>query len=156
MSEVLISAALAALAPRIGDTLGPSDWITVDQAMIDAFATLTNDRQFIHIDPDAARATPFGSTVAHGFLTLSLLSQMTYALLPIVRGRKLGVNYGFDRIRFIAPVRCGARLRGKFRIIAAEPRPPDGVMLRLAVTMEIEGEIKPALTADWLTLSLLA
>ena len=156
MSEVLISAALAAVTPRIGETLGPSDWITVDQAMIDAFATLTNDRQFIHIDPEAARATPFGSTVAHGFLTLSLLSQMTYALLPAVPGRKLGVNYGFDRIRFIAPVRSGARLRGKFRIIEASARPPDGVMLRLAVTMEIEGEIKPALTADWLTLSLLA
>ena len=120
MSDALIGAALAALAPRIGETLGPSDWITVDQAMIDAFATLTNDRQFIHIDPEAARATPFGSTVAHGFLTLSLLSQMTYALLPAVPGRKLGVNYGFDRVRFITPVRCGARLRGKFRIIAAK------------------------------------
>ena len=156
MSDALVETALNALRPRIGEALGPSDWITVDQAMIDAFAALTNDRQFIHIDPQAARATPFGSTVAHGFLTLSLLSQMAYALLPAVPGRRLGVNYGFDRIRFIAPARSGARVRGAFRIAAAEARPPDGVMLRLAVPMEIEGETKPALTADWLTLSLLA
>ena len=156
MSAALIETALKALRPRIGETLGPSGWVTVDQPMIDAFATLTNDRQFIHIDPEAARATPFGSTVAHGFLTLSLLSQMTYALLPQVPGRKLGVNYGFDRIRFITPVRSGARIRGAFSIARAEARPPDGVMLRLAVTMEIEGVTKPALTADWLTLSLLA
>ena len=156
MSAALIETALKTLRPRIGETLGPSGWITVDQAMIDAFAALTNDRQFIHIDPEAARGTPFGATVAHGFLTLSLLSQMAYALLPQAPGRRLGVNYGFDRIRFLAPVRSGARLRGLFRIAAADARPPDGVMLRLAVTMEIEGEPKPALTADWLTLSLLA
>ena len=156
MSAALIETALAALRPRLGETLGPSDWITVDQPMIGAFAALTNDRQFIHIDLEAARATPFGSTVAHGFLTLSLLSQMAYALLPAVPGRAMGVNYGFNRIRFIAPVRGGARVRGAFRIADVTARPPDGVMLRLAVTMEIEGEAKPAMTADWLTLSLLA
>lgn len=156
MSAALIETALAALRPRIGETLGPSDWVSVDQAMIDAFAALTNDRQFIHVEPQAARATAFGSTVAHGFLTLSLLSQMAYALLPAVPGRTMGVNYGFDRIRFIAPVRSGARVRAAFRMTAADARPPDGVMLRLAVMLEIEGDAKPALTADWLTLSLLA
>lgn len=156
MSAALIETALAALRPRIGQTLGPSAWISIDQAMIDTFAALTNDRQFIHIDPDAASRTPFGATVAHGFLTLSLLSQMAYALLPAVPGRAMGVNYGFDRIRFITPVRSGARVRGTFRVSDMTARPPDGVMLRLAASIEIEGEARPALTADWLALSLLA
>ena len=96
----LIEAALAALRPRVGETFGPSRWLTIDQATIDAFAALTHDRQFIHVDPQAARATPFGTTVAHGFLTLAMFSTLADGLLPRAPGRAMGVNYGFDRVRF--------------------------------------------------------
>ena len=156
MSAALMEAALAALRPRIGETFGPSGWITVTQAMIDAFAMLTDDRQFIHVDPEAARATPFGTTVAHGFLTLSLLPRMARGLLPSVPGRSMGINYGFEKLRFIAPVRSGARLRGLFRLVDASVRPPASIILRMLATIEIEGETRLALSAEWLTLAVLA
>ena len=149
----LIETALAALRPRVGETFGPSRWITIDQPMIDAFAALTGDRQFIHVDPDAARATPLGATVAHGFLTLALFSTLAEGLLPPVPGRVMGINYGFDRVRFVAPAPAGARIRATFRLTDVVPRPPAAVMLRLAATVEIEGSARPAVSADWLTLS---
>ena len=121
--------------------------------MIDAFAEVTRDRQFIHVDPERAAAKPFGGTVAHGFLTLSLLSAMAYDALPARKG--FGVNYGFDRVRFVAPVRAGARVRGRFALIGRSPRGANETLTRLAVSIEIEGEAKPALVAEWLTLSIL-
>ena len=107
---------VADLPALIGQEIGVSRWITVDQARIDAFAEVTEDRQFIHIDPEAARATPFGGTIAHGFLTLSLLSAMTYDAVPPLEGVVMGVNYGFDRLRFLAPVLAGSQVRGRFRV----------------------------------------
>ena len=98
------------LAARIGQEIGVSAWTTIDQPMIDAFGKLTGDQHFIHVDPErAARETPHGGTIAHGFLTLSLLSQMAYQVCPMVEGTKSGVNYGFNRLRFVAPVRTGSR-----------------------------------------------
>ncbi len=131
-----------------------SRWFLVDQARIDAFAALTEDRQFIHVDPRAAAATPFGGTIAHGFLTLSLVSAMAYDALPPAAG--LGVNYGFDRLRFIAPVRAGSRLRGRFRLIERSLRAPGRTLSRFDLSVEIEGGDRPALAGLWLTLSMQA
>ena len=108
---------VADLPGLVGQEIGVSRWITVDQARIDAFAEVTEDRQFIHIDPEAARATPFGGTIAHGFLTLSLLSAMTYDAVPPLEGVVMGVNYGFDKLRFLAPVLAG-RIEAKARTTA--------------------------------------
>ncbi len=135
----------------MGETGQVSRWFLVDQARIDAFAALTEDRQFIHVDPQAAAATPFGGTIAHGFLTLSLLSAMAYDAMPEIAG--LGVNYGFDRLRFIAPVRAGSRLRGRFKLMERGLRAPGQALSRYDVTVEIEGADKPALAGVWLTLA---
>ena len=139
------------VSAAVGKPLGSSLWLEVSQSRIDAFADLTEDWQEIHLDPEAGRAAGFGGTVAHGFLTLSMLSAMSYQVQPKIEGERASVNYGFDRIRFIAPVPGGARIRGHFTLADAEPRGA-GLMLRFAVTVEIEGQDKPALTADWLCL----
>ncbi|MBX5091317.1 MaoC family dehydratase [Rhizobium lentis] len=137
----------------IGMETGLSDWITVDQAMIDAFAGATDDHQFIHVDPERAAAeSPFGGTIAHGFLTLSLLSAMNYNCLPKVREQTMGINYGFDRVRFMTPVRSGARVRGRFLLSDARFRGGGMLMTTYDVTIEIENEKKPALTARWITI----
>ena len=102
------------LRALVGKQIGLSDWITVDQARIDAFAAVTEDHQFIHVDPARAAQTPFGGTIAHGFLTLSLLSAMHYNAIPDIAGTLHAVNYGFERIRFLSPVRSGVRIRGRF------------------------------------------
>lgn len=137
---------------RIGSEIGVSDWITVDQARIDAFAEATEDRQFIHIDPQAAAQTPFGGTIAHGFLSLSLLSAMAYDVLLKPDNLKMGVNYGLDKVRFISPVPSGAKVRGRFVLEAADEKNPGQLLTRHLVTVEIEGRDKPALTASWLGL----
>ncbi len=148
---------LDALRARIGETIGTSSWREVAQERIDRFAEVTDDHQFIHIDPERARReTPFGGSIAHGFLTLSLLSTMAYETLPTVEGRALGINYGFDRVRFLAPVRAGKRVRAHFTLADVTEREAKQVLLRYAVTVEIEGEAKPALSAEWLTLTVLA
>jgi acyl dehydratase len=145
---------LDALRQRIGQEIGVSDWRVVDQRMIDGFADVTGDRQFIHVDPQRAAAeAPFGGTIAHGFLTLSLLSVMGQEALPPVAGRTMGINYGFDRIRFLSPVRCGARVRGRFSLVDVNSRSPHEIAFHYRVTVEIEGETKPALSAEWLTLA---
>jgi acyl dehydratase len=140
----------AEILSRIGQEIGVSDWIEVSQAMIDSFADLTRDHQYIHIDPARAAETPFGGTVAHGFLTLSLLAPMVQSALPRIEGVTMAVNYGFDRIRFVTPVRAGARIRGRFTLAAVDQRGPAEIQWRLATTVEIEGEDRPALVADWL------
>nr|WP_280924084.1 MaoC family dehydratase [Ciceribacter sp. S153] len=137
----------------VGEEIGLSSWITVDQTMIDAFAGATNDHQFIHVDPvRAAAETSFGGTIAHGFLTLSLLSAMNYDCLPKIREQTMGINYGFDKIRFMSPVRCGKRIRGHFVLSDARFRGAGMVMTTYDVSIEIEGEKKPALTATWITI----
>jgi len=145
-------ASLDEIRTRIGTEIGVSSWLVVDQARIDAFADATEDRQFIHIDPAAAAQTPFGGTIAHGFLTLSLLSRMAADAMLIPDGVKMAVNYGLDRVRFLAPVRSGSRVRGRFTLDSIEEKAPGQVLMRHIVTVEIEGEDKPALTAVWLGL----
>jgi acyl dehydratase len=137
----------------VGKEVGVSSWHLVDQKRIDAFADITEDHQFIHVDPErAVRETPFGSTVAHGFLTVSLLSVFSYEALPKIAGATRGVNYGFDRLRFISPVRAGSRLRGRFTLMEAKPRGADVLESRTSVSVEIDGVAKPALVADWIGL----
>jgi len=144
--------AIADLAARAGGAPFVSRWFLLDQARIDAFAAATEDRQFIHVDPVAAKATPFGGTIAHGFLTLAMLSAMVEDALPPVAGLALSVNYGFDRVRFVAPVRAGARVRGVFALAEAKRRSPRQWLIRYDATIEIEGADKPALVAQWLTM----
>lgn len=144
----------SALSGLIGTEVGVSDWITVDQARIDAFADITEDRQFIHVDPEAAKATPFGGTIAHGFLTLSLLSRLSFDGVAPLEGVVMGVNYGFDKVRFLAPVPSGSRVRARFKLLAADDKGANGGvtrwLLKHEVTVEIEGGDKPALIAEWL------
>jgi acyl dehydratase len=124
--------------------------------MIDQFAAATDDHQFIHTDPvRAAAETPFGGTIAHGFLTLSLLSAMAYETLPQLENTEMGINYGFDRLRFVSPVKCGARVRARFKLTEANIRPSGWVQVAYDITIDIEGEIKPAITARWLTLTVI-
>jgi acyl dehydratase len=132
-----------------------SRWIVVDQGRIDAFAEVTEDGQFIHVDPERAAATQFGGTVAHGFLTLSLLSTLAYSVLPRIEGAAHGVNYGFDRVRFIHPVRSGSRVRGHFTLLAVKRRSEREWQLTYEVSVEVEGEAKPALAAQWLTMQVM-
>ena len=137
---------------RAGDEIGVSSWLTVDQTRIAEFADATDDHQFIHVDPETAAKTPFGGTIAHGFLTLSLLSRMAAEGMLVPEGVKMVVNYGFDRVRFMAPVRSGKRVRGRFTLDSVEEKAPGQLLLRHTVTVEIEGEDKPALIAEWLGL----
>jgi len=145
-------ASLDEIRARIGREVGVSGWILVDQARIDAFADVTEDRQFIHVDPEAAAKTPFGGTIAHGFLTLSLLSRMAADAMLVPEGTRMGVNYGFEKVRFLAPVRAGRRVRGRFTLTSLEEKRPGQFQFVHAVTVEIEGEDKPALVADWIGL----
>jgi acyl dehydratase len=145
-------ASLDEIRSRVGQEVGVSDWIIVDQTRIDAFAEATEDRQFIHVDPAAATRTPFGGTIAHGFLSLSLLSRMAADAMSVPDGLKMAINYGFDRVRFLAPVHSGTRVRGRFTLDSVEEKAPGQWLMRHKVTVEIEGEEKPALTAEWLGL----
>src|SRR5687768_8197085 len=145
-------ASLEAIRARVGEEVGISSWLPIDQARIDAFAEATEDRQFIHVDPQAAAATPFGGTIAHGFLTLSLLSRMGAEAMQLPDTLKMAVNYGLEDVRFLAPVRAGKRVRGRFTLDSVDEKGPGRVLMRHRVTVEIEGEEKPALTALWLGL----
>jgi len=128
-----------------------SDWVEVTQAMIDRFAEATGDDQFIHVDPVRAAETPFGSTIAHGFLTLSLMPMLSARTdLPRLEGARMGVNYGGNSVRFLSPVRSGARVRGRFRLVDFIEKRPGQYQLTHAFTVEIEGQDKPALIAEWI------
>lgn len=145
-------ASLDAIRARIGQEVGVSSWLTMSQERISAFADATEDRQFIHVDPEAAAQTPFGGTIAHGFLSLAMLSRMAAEAMLVPESLKMAVNYGLDRVRFIAPVRSGKRIRGRFRLDSVDEKAPGQILMRHTVTVEIEGEDKPALTAEWLGL----
>lgn len=144
----------AELAAMVGHSF-VSRWMTVDQERIDAFAKVTEDELFIHVDPERAKATVFGGTIAHGFLTLSLLSAMAYSALPRIEGAVHGVNYGFDRVRFVRPVPSGSRLRGHFTLRAVTPRSAREWQSTYDVSVEVEGQQKPALAATWLTMQVM-
>src|SRR5438445_12749475 len=144
---------LDAYQKMVGHEVGVSSWHLIDQNRINVFAGVIEDHQFIHVDPERARReTSFGTTVAHGFLTMSLMSIMSYEVMPLVEGATMGVNYGFDKLRFISPVRAGSRVRGRFTLMEAKLRKPKELQSRTNVTVEIEGEEKPALVADWIGL----
>jgi acyl dehydratase len=140
------------LESTVGRELGVSEWFTIDQARVDEFADVTLDHQFVHVDPERARATPFGGTIAHGFLTLSLLVHLALGFIPKVAGTKLLVNYGFDKVRFSAPVRVGKRIRARGRLAGVDERKPGNLIMKIDVAVEIENEDKPALVAEWLSL----
>lgn len=144
---------LQAYQAMVGKEIGVSSWHLIDQPRIDTYADVIEDHQFIHVDPERARKeTAFGTTIAHGFLTMSLLSIMSYEVMPVIAGTTMGVNYGFDKLRFISPVRSGKRVRGRFVLAEARLRKPNELQSRTNVTVEIEGEDKPALVAEWLGL----
>ena len=134
-----------------GRELGASEWVTLDQDCIDAFAACTGDRQWIHVDVERAkRESPFGGPIAHGYLTLSLVAAMIMELGVIPPDASTGLNYGLDKVRFITPVKAGSRVRARAKLRAAEPQDDTRLLLRLDCTLEIEGEAKPALVAELL------
>lgn len=141
---------IAALHAGIGKEIGVSGWFTIDQAMIDAFAKLTQDEYFIHVDPVAALDTPFKGTIAHGFLTMSMLAVMAYQACPAVEGSRTQVNYGFNRLRFVAPVPVNSRIRARFALKAFDVQPGRWQATH-DVTVEIENQAKPAIVAEWLS-----
>ncbi len=143
------------LFTHIGKETGISDWFLIDQERINAFAETTEDRQFIHIDPEKAKETAFGGTVAHGFLTLSMISIMWSQSALTVENRTVEVNYGMNKVRLMNVVHAGDKIRGKFFLKNIEERPGRQFMLTLDVTIEIEGKEKPALKAEWLNLQIL-
>lgn len=144
---------LEAYQAMIGKEIGVSSWHMIDQPRIDTYADVTEDHQFIHVDPERAKTeTAFGTTIAHGFLTMSMMSVMSYEVMPAIAGTTMGVNYGFDKLRFISPVRSGKRVRGRFVLAEAKLRKAGELQSRTNVTVEIEGEDKPALVAEWLGL----
>ncbi|UWR24332.1 MaoC family dehydratase [Sulfitobacter sp. S190] len=151
-----MSDALAAAQDAIGTEIGLSDWITVDQTMIDAFAATTRDDQWIHIDEERASKTEFGGTIAHGFLTLSLASRFAYDALGTLPGQVMGVNYGMNKLRFVTPVKAGARMRGRFVLQGASARGPNQMLRETHLTIEIAECETPALVAEWLGLVIFA
>jgi len=135
-----------------GAELGPSDWLLIDQARIDRFADATDDHQFIHVDPEKAATTPFGSTIAHGFLSLSLISTLLGQIMPIPVGTVMGINYGMDKVRFVLPVNVDSRVRARCRIEKVSKRSGGRFMVKTTVTVEIENRERPALVAEILSL----
>lgn len=137
------------LQARVGETIGTSDWYDIGQDRIDRFADATDDHQFIHVDPERAKDSPFGQTIAHGFLTLSMLAPFLEKGFPRPE-LEMTVNYGFEKVRFLAPVKSGRRIRGHFKLKDLQEKRPGQWQATSEVTVEIEGEDKPALIADWI------
>ena len=138
----------------IGADMGTTDWLLIDQDRINAFADCTDDRQFIHVDPENAAKTPFGSTIAHGFLSLSMLSYFAADVGCVFENMVMGINYGFDKVRFLAPVKVNKRVRAHARLLDVQEKKPGHFLIKQEVTIEIEGETTPALIAEWLTMAI--
>jgi acyl dehydratase len=139
----------------IGADLGTSEWVLIDQDRINAFADCTLDQQFIHVDPEKAAKTPFGGTIAHGFLSLSLLSHFAQSVGCAFENMVMGLNYGFDKVRFLAPVKVDSRVRAKAVLLDVVEKKPGQFLIKQQVSIEIEGEPKPALIAEWLTMAII-
>ncbi len=136
-----------------GEELGVSSWIAVDQDIIDRFAETTGDRQWIHVDVErAGRETPFGTTIAHGYLTLSLVAVMSYEIGAAPEGASMSINYGLDKLRFLSPVKAGSRVRLRSRLVSFKEKLPGQFLMRSSIVVEIEGEARPALAAEALVL----
>jgi len=142
------------LMSQIGNSSLSSPWVAIDQERINQFADVTEDHQFIHIDEEAAAKTPFGGTIAHGFLTLSMLSKLASETTYVLEGIQAGVNYGFNKVRFVNPVRAGKNIRGRFELAAVKQPRPGTHVITYNVEVEIEGEEKPALIAEWVTMQM--
>ena len=142
----------ASLPDYVGQELGVSEWFQIDQDRINAFADATLDHQFIHVNPEQAKATPFGTTIAHGYLTVSLLPHLQTSMSELIvpKGLKMGMNYGFDKLRFMAPVKVDKRIRARAKLLDATEKKPGQWLLKFEYTVQIEGEDKPALVAEWL------
>ena len=147
MTRAVLS--LEAYKEMVGQEIGLCDWLLIDQQRVDAFADITEDRQYIHIDPVAAAATPFGGTVAHGFLIMSMLSAMVAAATPSIEGAAMAVNYGMNNLHFIRPVRAGKRIRARFTLLDLKERTSHQWQTTLSVKVEIEGEEKPSIVVEW-------
>lgn len=143
---------IEAFKDSAGTELGPSDWLLIDQQRINQFAEATNDHQFIHVDPEKAAATPFGSTIAHGFLSLSLISHLVGQIMLKPKGVVMGINYGSDKVRFLQPVKVNSRVRARARVEKVSARPGGQFLTKITATIEIENEIRPALVAEILSL----
>lgn len=152
-ARMLSPVPLETVLQAVGKEVGVSPWRTVTQEIIDKFADATDDHQFIHCDPERAKETPFGGTIAHGFLTVSLLSAMTFETIHPLEGATMGVNGGFETLKFIAPVKTGSRIRTRFVLADVKVRPSGWIEVRHDISVEIEDQPKPALTARWLTLA---
>lgn len=144
------------LSSYIDKPLPESDWLTVSQEQISAFGTLTLDEQFIHMDSEKAKATPFGGTIAHGFLVMSLLSHFAENAGLMLEGTQMGVNYGFDKVRFLTPVRSGSEIRCRMTLKEVTEKQPGQFLMKTLMEVEIKGEAKPALMAEWLTMQFIA
>jgi acyl dehydratase len=144
------------LANYIGKETGVSDWFEIDQDRINQFADVTCDHQFIHIDKEAAAKTPFGTTIAHGFLTLSLLSHLAGENSIGIEGAVMGINYGTDKVRFMSPVKVDQRVRARVKLVEVTEKPGNRILIKNEITMEINGEGRPALVAEWLTMIVVA
>ena len=140
---------LRELESRVGEEIGVSPWVEITQERIDTFARAIEDFQWIHVDPERAKRSPFGGTIAHGFLTLSLLSHLSELTFGFT-DRRMGINYGLNRVRFTSPVPVGSRVRARFTLQKFEPIEGNGVQVTWSVVVEIEGAAKPALVAEWL------
>ncbi|MEZ5134264.1 MAG: MaoC family dehydratase [Acidimicrobiales bacterium] len=150
-----VDAAFEVFQAALGQEEGVGEWLEITQEMVNQFADVTFDHQFIHVDPEAAKATPFGGTIAHGFLTLSLLTHLSGSIRvdpDRFQGVIMGVNYGFDKVRFISPVKVGSRIRARSTLSDVQRKGPSGILSARTMTVEIDGEDKPACIADWLTL----
>ncbi len=140
----------------IGFEAEPTAWHTISQEAINQFADCTLDHQFIHVDPEKAKDTPFGTTIAHGFLSLSMLSHFAEQYSVIIDGFYMGLNYGFDKVRFMSPVKVNSRIRARAKILDIEEAKAGQYRVKTQVTVDIEGEDKPALIAEWISMQLVA
>lgn len=147
---------LAEFEARVGTFTVTSGWHAIDQSKIDIFAEITGDNQHIHVDPERAKSGPFGGTIAHGFLTLSMLSVMSFEAVPPVKGASHSINYGFDKIRFLAPVSSGVEINATFELAAVEARGNGQYLFRFTATIRARDAARPALHADWLVLQVMA
>jgi acyl dehydratase len=145
-------ASVEAIRQMVGTELGVSDWFEIDQSRITQFAEATADMNTVHLDPEVGKAWGLGGTIAHGFLTLSLILKLQEGIVPVVENLTHGYNYGLERVRFLSPVPCGKRVRGRFALADFRPKEPGGWRSTIDVTIEIEGETKPALTCQWLSI----
>lgn len=144
------------MADQLGSKLGPTPWVSLDQDRINGFADITEDHQFIHIDEELAAQSPFGGTIAHGFLSLSMLSKLFENDTILPEGVVMGINYGFDKVRFLAPVRAGKRIRGHGEVIKVERKDDNHFLTTVKISVEIDGEETPALIAEWLLMTVTA